>query len=231
MDKNEYYLMSENIFYYVVKDDISIKRDSIISDILGIDKTTYYLGSNSFIKNVENYVTDIRFARFWKTIKIKPINGTNKGHSIKSIKLKEFMNLDFSLLSDDFVVLRNRKLQEKEKDLKLKRDKIRSKYKATNAYKPIDDKDYYNWKKCKDCGLKPLIWEFDNGRSTACGCGENIYKHHSISAESIMSYVTRNNGSALNYNSKELMINWNGWVEFGFDKFKSIKEKSGEKIW
>jgi hypothetical protein len=30
-----------------------------------------------------------------------------------------------------------------------------------------------------------------------------------------MSHVTRNGGSALNYNSNKLKINWNYWVKYG----------------
>ena len=33
------------------------------------------------------------------------------------------------------------------------------------------------WLVCPNCNLKPLVWEFNNGRSTACGCGENEYNH------------------------------------------------------
>lgn len=90
---------------------------------------------------------------------------------------------------------------------------ITGKYKCIDAYKIPKDTD--QWLNCPNCGLKPLIWEFNNGRSTACGCGENIYRHFSIVAESIMSYVKRNNGSALGYNSHDLKNNWNHWVRTG----------------
>ncbi len=87
---------------------------------------------------------------------------------------------------------------------------LEGKYKAISAYKIPDD--FWNWLQCPNCGLRPLIWEFNNGSSTACGCGENEYKNFSIYAESIMSYVTRNNGSAMGYNHKKLRENWNHWV-------------------
>ena len=64
------------------------------------------------------------------------------------------------------------------------------------------------------------MWEFNNGRSTACGCGKNEYDHHSIHAESIMSYVTRNDGSALGYNTSELRMNWNQWDGLTFSLLK-----------
>jgi len=97
------------------------------------------------------------------------------------------------------------------RDIKL--DIISEKYKCISAYKiPSKPED---WLDCPNCGLKPLVWEFNNGSSTACGCGENEYDHFSIWTESIMSHIQRNNGSVLNYNSNKLMINWNYWVVNG----------------
>ena len=98
-----------------------------------------------------------------------------------------------------------------ERDIKI--DIIEGKYKCISAYK-IPDKPE-EWLDCPNCGLKPLVWEYNNGRSTGCGCGENEYNHFSIWAESIMSYVTRHGGSALEYDSFELRKNWNHWVETG----------------
>lgn len=98
-----------------------------------------------------------------------------------------------------------------ERDIKL--DIIEGRYKAISAYKIPDNID--EWLECPNCGLKPLVWVFNNGSSTACGCGENEYRHFSIWTESIMSHIKRNNGSVLNYNSNKLMINWNHWVRTG----------------
>jgi hypothetical protein len=98
-----------------------------------------------------------------------------------------------------------------ERDIKL--DIIAGKYKCISAYKIPKNVD--EWLICPNCNLRPLVWEFNNGRSTGCGCGENEYNHFSIWSESIMSHVTRNGGSALNYNSNKLMINWNYWVKYG----------------
>lgn len=97
------------------------------------------------------------------------------------------------------------------RDIKL--DVVLGRYKAISAYEI--PKDIEKWLNCSNCGLKPLIWEFNNGRSTACGCGENQYRHFSINAESIMSWVTRNNGSSLDYDSNQLRKNWNHWVKTG----------------
>lgn len=98
-------------------------------------------------------------------------------------------------------------------DRDIKINILEGKYKAISAYKiPTNVEE---WSECPKCHLRPLVWEFNNGSSTACGCGENEYRHFSIHSESIMSYVTRQNGSALNYDSDSLRKNWNHWVEFG----------------
>lgn len=90
---------------------------------------------------------------------------------------------------------------------------IEGKYKCISAYKISDN--ISEWLNCPNCSLKPLIWEFNNGRSTGCGCGENEYKHFSICSESIMSWVTRHGGSSLDYDCDKLRKNWNHWVETG----------------
>ena len=45
-----------------------------------------------------------------------------------------------------------------------------------------------------------------------------------------MSFVTRNNGSAMGYNQEALRMNWNQWVKTGQDVFKQMKENN-PKIW
>lgn len=73
------------------------------------------------------------------------------------------------------------------------------------------------WLPCPRCGLRPLVWEFDNGRATACGCGTDCYSHWSVQAESIMSVIKRsdNGKSAEAYDIDELKNNWNHWVRTG----------------
>lgn len=100
---------------------------------------------------------------------------------------------------------------ELERDIKI--DIISGKYKCIEAYKIPKDVD--KWFNCPNCNLKPLVWEFNNGRSTGCGCGKNEYEHFSIWAESVMSHVQRNGGSALEYDIYELRNNWNHWVKTG----------------
>lgn len=88
-------------------------------------------------------------------------------------------------------------------------------YLCIDAYE-FPDKEY-DWTPCPNCGLRPKIWKFDNGRSTACGCGESKYNHHSIHAECIMSVIKRsdNGKSCTEYNSDELRENWNHWCLTG----------------
>jgi hypothetical protein len=70
------------------------------------------------------------------------------------------------------------------------------------------------------CEKTPKIWEFDNGRYTACGCWESKYDHWFVAAESIVSVLKRE-GNALNYDSDALRKNWNHYNLTGeilFDK-------------
>jgi len=97
------------------------------------------------------------------------------------------------------------------RDIKL--NIILGKYKAISAYEI--PKNIEDWLECPNCKLKPIVWQFNNGKSTACGCGENQYRNFSIYAESIMSWLDRHNGSALEYDSDKLRKNWNHWVKTG----------------
>jgi len=96
------------------------------------------------------------------------------------------------------------------RDVKI--DIILGKYKCISAYKIPDN--FEKWNKCPDCGLYPLIWEFNNGSSTACGCGKNEYDHFSIYAESIMSYGKRNAFNFGGYDNDKLRKNWNHWTVY-----------------
>ena len=69
------------------------------------------------------------------------------------------------------------------------------------------------WLNCPCCGLKPKIWEFDNGRQTACGCANDKYNHFSVVAESIMSCHVRNNGNLSEYDGDALRKNWNEYCQ------------------
>ena len=103
------------------------------------------------------------------------------------------------------------------------------KYVCIDAYKPV--KNAQAWELCPRCGLIPKVWEFDNGRSTACGCGENQYRNFSIEAESIMSVVKHsdNGQSCVDYDSDELRRNWNHWTKTG--EFLWVKDYDGNGRW
>lgn len=88
-------------------------------------------------------------------------------------------------------------------------------YKCTDVYKKPENP--MEWSPCPRCGLRPLVWEFDNGRFTACGRGTNCYHHWSVQAESVMSVINRPDGghSAKEYDIDELKNNWNHRVNTG----------------
>jgi hypothetical protein len=93
------------------------------------------------------------------------------------------------------------------------------KYNCIDAYYNV--KNPMKWEFCPNCGLIPKIWEFNNGNSTACGCGKNQYDHPSIHAESIMSYIKRsyNRTSVEGYDNDALRKNWNHWCKTGEELF------------
>lgn len=81
-----------------------------------------------------------------------------------------------------------------------------------------------DWLECPHCGLKPLVWIYNNGATARCGCNKGIH------AESIYSvydrtgktfYDNSNSGSTRD----ELQYNWNHYCETGEDLFEKLKEK------
>jgi hypothetical protein len=233
MDYNEslnIYYGKRDDFYFVSITNKLISRDNKISELFGEEMTMMY--------HSPSITTDkIYLAKFWKDkdSAIRFINshshrGSYTLHSldrdgfINAIPEKDYAGLD--AVNQHY--LKNLELKRQEQKYSKVWEEYRKNYKAISAYKKVKDPQW--WLPCKDCGLIPLVWEFNNGRSTACGCGENEYNHHSIHAESIMSFVTRNNGSAMGYNSDELRMNWNQWVKTGQDVFKQMKEQN-PKIW
>lgn len=206
-------------FYYVKMMDRQAIRDNRISELFGEELKITYLGANS--KKVDK----IYYARFWKDKKSAEWAASQLAKRSETIFEVLVMDRDTFIKSikdnkdKDYVYLKNIKLKAEEVDYKEKESKFLSQYKCISAYKFPD-----KWQKflpCRNCGLRPLVWEFNNGRSTACGCGENEYNHFSVKAESVMSYVTRNGGSALNYKSDELLNNWNYWVKTGEHIFEA----------
>lgn len=88
-------------------------------------------------------------------------------------------------------------------------EKPRLLYNAISAYIEVEKPE--EWNNCNKCGYKPLIWEFDNGRSTSCGCGKNDYQHPSIHATDIITVMknSENGQSMVDYDRDELRNNWN----------------------
>ena len=82
------------------------------------------------------------------------------------------------------------------------------------------------WDKCPKCNLTPRVWIFDNGRSTACGCWENMYEQFSIHAESVMSVYKRTGGLHMDkYDPDELRKNWNHYCSTGEINFVQASER------
>ena len=103
-------------------------------------------------------------------------------------------------------------------------------------YKKVENPEV--WEPCPRCGLRPRVWEFDNGRSTMCACMNaedpyNPYRHFSINAESIMSVVLRspNKMSAKEYDVDALRKNWNEWCNTGRIVFDHDKEYEENHRW
>lgn len=84
--------------------------------------------------------------------------------------------------------------------------KVNSDYTCIDAY--VSPENIDDWMNCPCCGLKPLVWLFDNGRYTACGCANDEYHIFSVCAESINSVYWRT-GNTKEYNGDHLRLNWN----------------------
>ncbi len=81
-----------------------------------------------------------------------------------------------------------------------------------DAYKSMTS--VKGWKKCKGCGEFPRLWIFDNGRFAKCCCSGK-YEGGEARAESIISYIKRNDMSCADYPQDALRIAWNRYVETG----------------
>ena len=83
---------------------------------------------------------------------------------------------------------------------------------AIDAYKPVPEDE--DWKPCPNCEVVPRIWQFNNGEHATCWCTE-LYEESQARAESVLSFMKRNNGSLLNYDGDALRKAWNRYVETG----------------
>ncbi len=98
-------------------------------------------------------------------------------------------------------------------------------YCLIDDYKFPDNKD--EWLNCPYCELKPKIWVYDNGLTTGCGCGDNMYDHWYIGCESIMSVHKRTNKTKEYGGREELKENWNHWCKTGVDLWENDFEETG----
>ena len=90
-------------------------------------------------------------------------------------------------------------------------------YHGFDFYKEPENKE--KWLSCPECGLTPRVWEFDNGRTAICVCGEDRYHHkHQVSATPINYYVRKSGGFA-GYDRDKLRKNWNKYIR----KFRRFK--------
>lgn len=216
--------------YCVKVTDTQTERKEKLSKLFDREYSIWYLGPH------DQKTDQVIFARFWKQKDSaaragKFVSGYGKYKDVKveilEFTLEEFINMipdEEQNKNDNYVHLRNKKLKEESIEYLNEKKQHLTKYKATSAYK-IPDK-WLTWSKCPNCDLRPLVWQFNNGSSTACGCGEDEYKHFSIHSESILSYVNRNNGSALYYDHDGLKKNWNHWCRTGevlFDRKKEVE--------
>ncbi len=83
---------------------------------------------------------------------------------------------------------------------------------CTNAFKEPIDIDL--WLPCPACNLKPKVWRFDNGQSTACGCWNDGYYRFSVVAESVGSLINRARGFG-RMDRDDLRMNWNDYCLTG----------------
>lgn len=237
MIDNTPYFGKRDIFYYILISDKQTMRDSIISELFGEESKKNYYNPISYKKSTNH----IFLAKFWKDIYAvnKVVNSylsynkkLNTQYIIKELYREDFIKL-IPDIDEKFILENNiekHELVTYNKNLKSRKieesyliewNEFRKKYKASSCYKRV--KSPHHWLKCKNCGLIPLVNEYDNCRSTACGCGEDDYNHLSIRAESIMSFYKRHN-SVNCFNTDELRMNWNQWVDTGQDIFRDMKK-------
>ena len=214
------YFGKRDIFYYFEVADKSAQRDTKLAELFGEEvKRIYYAPLTTTDK--------IYRAKFWKDesaiIRAKGNFNYPDNMIIHQLYREDWINIIPDGLDEkDGFYLSNLHTKKKEVKANVEWLEFRKKYKASNAYTRVKDPQW--WLPCKDCGLIPLVWEFNNGRSTACACD------HSIQAESVFSVMTRNNLSAVGYNPSDLRMNWNQWVKTGQDVF-SIQKKLNPTIW
>lgn len=237
MDKNDYLLLGKRNFFYVEICDKYKKRNDILSDILEDEEVikTYHTHQGKL-------TTELHLARFHKDRLScsRQYNIGNASYEILSMKPRDFIKLmeEVSLhkeheeLLHNHIYAKNIKFLKEEKKIQSKIKLLRNNYiTSSESYRAVPSNKYDKLLNCPVCKLKPLVWEFDNGRLTSCGCGKNKYDHFTIRAESIMSHITRHDGSAHNYRFDELINNWNHWVKTGEILFDPKKNDNDKNKW
>lgn len=224
---NYLYFGKRDGFYYLEIADLSKQRDDRLRELFDEKFETIYYNNSTESKRSTN---KIHHAKFWKDYS-SALNASSyiKNTILKKLERNEFIHSipdDVDLKS--FNYLRNLKMKKEESNYEKLWSEHRKKYKCISAYEKVNSPSL--WIPCDVCGLIPLVWSYNNGNSTACGCGVDDYNHFSISAESVMSYIKRNNGSVVGYSSDALRFNWNHWVKWKIDNFKREKEKYPD-IW
>jgi hypothetical protein len=224
---NQLYFGKRDTYYYLELANKSQVRDNLISDLLGQEYTKLFYSSVDHKETPKIYL-----AKFWKDRSSieRALRFMSNNYRIVEVNQETFTKLIPDQVGEKENSNYKRNIKNKRQDVKYLREwkEYRKKYKCTSAYKRVSDPQ--KWLPCKNCGLIPLVWEFDNGRKTGCGCGKNDYDHFSIQAESVMSFVTRHKGSVQGFSNDSLQMNWNQWVMTGQDIFGEMK-KYNQEIW
>lgn len=226
------FTLKGNKFYYIEIINKKLKRHNVLSEILDenyTQKKLYLKSRFAFDLNEIAYTNKLHKSIITKSDiyikelkeKLDEINLNNAIAVVKTIDRDCFLK-SIPDIEETNNTNYNLNLRLKKEELEYL-EEIKSKYKCISAYKEPDNIE--KWMRCSICNLQPLVWEFDNGRSTACGCGENEYNHFSVEAQSIMSVYTKTKSTA-EYDSDELRKNWNHWVKTGKHSFKKNLEKS-----
>jgi len=224
---NQLYFGKRDTYYYLELADKTQVRDNLISDLLGVETNKLFYCSLEHKETPKIYL-----AKFWKDRNSveRSLRFMTNNYKIVKIDQETFIKLIPDSVDEKENSNYKKNFKNKRQDVRYLKEwsQLRKKYKCTSAYKKVEDPQY--WLPCKNCGLIPLVWEFDNGRKTGCGCGKNDYDHFSIQAESVMSFVTRHKGSAQGFSNNSLRMNWNQWVRTGQDIFSEMK-RNNSQIW
>ena len=216
--------------YFINHNKINISKDEYSqipfpvtsSHLLHLSDTILTLVNYKFSLDFKIYFDIQKYEDDWYTINIDSVH---TGKYITPLNNKKYLCDELEGFIQCISFIYESTLSKKYTHLQ------RWKYKAISAYKFVDDPN--EWENCPNCNLKPIVWEYNNGRSTACGCGENEYRHFSIHTESVMSVVSHSDTgrSAVDYKVNDLKDNWNNWVNTGEIRFPNGKGDRTDGRW